>query len=91
MSLSINQNKINEQLAKNHPGYVVFPCNLEVEQISFPDSSSIVASTEDVSRDWGKYRDRVLFLRQRLVEKGKQPANSPEELERIIDETRGRS
>jgi hypothetical protein len=91
MSLSINQSKIDEQL-RNPPesAYVVFPCNLDTPPISVPDTPPSVSGTVDVSSELDQYRDRVLSLRQRIIARGERPANSPEELERIIDETRGR-
>lgn len=91
MSLSINQAKINEQLARNPPKYSVVPCNLEIVFPPIPEKPPTVSSTVDASREWEEYRDRVLALRQRIIQRGKHPAGSAYELERIIDETRGRS
>lgn len=93
MLLSINQSKINEQLAKSPPAYVVSPCNLEIvtvpPQAEIP-TTHVSGTLSGVSPEVERYRDRVLSLRQQLIDKGERPASSPEELERIIDETRGR-
>lgn len=93
MSLSIDQNKINEQLAKNPPAYVVSPCNLESApvppQADIP-ATHVTSTVSGLPPEVERYRDRVLSLRQHLIDKGERPASSPDELERIINETRGR-
>lgn len=93
MLLSINQSKVNEQLAKNPPVYVVSPCNLEIAtvppQAEIP-ATHVTSTVSGIPPEVERYRDRVLSLRQHIIDKGERPASSPEELERIIDETRGR-
>lgn len=93
MSLSIDQSKVNEQLAKSPPAYVVSPCNLEIvtvpPQAEIP-ATNVTSTIGGVPPEVERYRDQVLSLRQHLIDKGEHPASSPEELERIINETRGR-
>jgi hypothetical protein len=93
MLLSINQRKIDEQLAISSAMYVISPCNLEIatpppepEIPAMRITSTMSGTPPEVER----YRDRVLSLRQQIVDRGERPASSPEELERIIDEARGR-
>lgn len=94
MLLSISQKKIDELLASNPPLYTVTPSSLEdvdVSAINFEIPSANVYSTvTEMSPEAERYRDRVLSLRQHIIDRGENPASSPEELERIIDETRGR-
>jgi len=93
MLLSINQRKIEEQLANSPPMYVVSPCNWEgvvvPAQNEIP-TTNVTSAVSDMSPELERYRDRVLSLRQRIIERGEHPASSTEELERILDETRGR-
>jgi hypothetical protein len=94
MLLSINQKKIDEQLANYPPLYVVSPCTLEIAaapapQFEFPEMR-VNGTASGISPEVERYRDRVLLLRRQLIDRGERPAASPDELERIIDETRGR-
>jgi hypothetical protein len=94
MLLSIDQSKINEQLAEHKPHYVVSPCNFEmaweVGPIEIPTAQ--ITSTENyILPEAERYRERVLALRRSLVERGESPATSSDSLEKIIDEYRGRA
>jgi hypothetical protein len=85
MLLSIDQNKIAEQLAKEQPLYVVTPCNLEMPSISYEAPSSDVQSVVTaMPPELERARDRLQALRQSLK------PMSDEDLERKIDQTRGR-
>jgi hypothetical protein len=93
MLLSIDQRKIDEQLANYPLRYVVSPCSLEPAPVPPQTEVPAMRVTGTVSGtppEVERYRDRVLSLRQQIIDRGERPASSPEELERMIDETRGR-
>ena len=91
MLLSIDQNKIVEQLAKSPPAYTVTPNNLEPASVGYEPPTAEVHSTATlVSPDVERARRLLLTLRERVIENGRKPL-SADELEREIDETRGRS
>lgn len=92
MLLSINPKKVEEQLRDNTLPYVVSPCNWEGEKVGpqLPVSNSTTDLVFDFSPEAERYRNRVLLIRRTIAEKGGQMASSPEELEHLLDETRGR-
>ncbi|MCX6633834.1 MAG: hypothetical protein NT090_01870 [Acidobacteria bacterium] len=91
MFLLIDPKKIEDQLAAQPPRYIVAPCNLEPMQIPIPPpTAEIYSMTPLMPPDLQKARERLLFLRERVIEGG-QRTLSPTELTQEIDETRGRS
>jgi hypothetical protein len=94
MLLSIDQKKIDELLVNNPPLYTVTPSTLETVDVSALNyeipSGSVYSTVTEMSPEAERYRDRVLSLRQHIIDRGEHPASSTEELERIIDEMRGR-
>lgn len=93
MLLSIDPRKIDEQVANSPPPYVVFAYNLEspiVPPHGEIATTHVISTASGMPPDVERYRDRVLSLRQHIIDRGERPASSPEELEHIIDETRGR-
>jgi hypothetical protein len=91
MVLSIDQKKIDEQLAATPKTYLVTPLNLEMMPIAVPGDIAIgVYSTVSVlPADAERSRARLLALRQRLIQRGVQPL-AADDLDRYIDDTRGR-
>ena len=90
MLLSIDQEKIDKQLEVTKTPCIVTSCNLETENIPYQNPPMHVGSSmTGMPPDLIRARDRVLTLRQRLIDRGQQPL-SPDALEREIDETRGR-
>lgn len=94
MSLQIDENEVRNQLQNNPLLYVVSPCNWPGQDVGTqePPSSSHATTNFvfDLSADAERYVNRVLAVRRTIVEKGATIASSPEELERIVDNTRGR-
>lgn len=91
MVLSIDKKKIKAQLAKNRPAYEVTPYNLEVVTVHRPPPSAEVHSmVTEVSPELERARERLLALRQRIIDEGRSPL-SPEELEEQIGQARGRT
>ena len=90
MLLSIDPEKIRKQLAT--PAiYTITSGNLETQPISYePETVKVYTTTTAMPVDMERARERLLLLRQRLIASGVKPL-SEEELERTIDETRGRS
>ena len=91
MSFSIDQKKIDAELAKTPPAYTVTPCNLEIPSVSYElptvnVNSAVTAMPPGLERA----RERFLILRQRIIDRGSSPLSN-DELDREIDETRGRS
>jgi hypothetical protein len=93
MLLSINQKKVDDQLAKSVPTYVVSPCNWESQQDPITDmpTANISGTVSGMPPELELFRDRVFSLRQRIIDRGEHPASSPEELEHLIDDLRGRA
>jgi hypothetical protein len=90
MLLSIDPEKIKEQLTMP-VAYTVPSGNLETQPVHYePVSVRVYSTTTELPVDMQRARDRLLLLRQRLIENGVKPL-SGEELERSINETRGRS
>ena len=90
MLLSIDKNKVRTELRKSRPSYSVTARNLEIKTEGYP-APSIEASSAAVvlSPEAEKAVSRLKELRQRLIDSGKKPL-SANELEVLIDETRGR-
>jgi hypothetical protein len=90
MLLSIDPEKIREQLA-TPPAYTVTVGNLEIQTVKYePVSAHVYSTATGLPIDMENARRRLVLLRQRLIATGVNPL--PEaELERTIDETRGRS
>lgn len=91
MLLSIDPEKVRRELAASLPYTVTSATNFETPVPSCEAvSTHICSTTTAMPADIERARDRLLTLRQRLIEKGNRPL-SREALEREIDETRGRS
>jgi len=90
MLLLIDEKKIQDELARTTPTYAVVASNLEIPIAGYPPPVvSVSSAVMTLSPDMEKARQRVMERRQRLIESGSKPL-SAEELERVIDETRGR-
>jgi hypothetical protein len=91
MSLSIVQKKIDEQLAANLPlAYTITSLNMEGPKVVYePVAVEVHSVTTSLSPEAERSRTRLITLREQLLASGTKPL-SPEELEREIDETRGR-
>lgn len=94
MSLLINPEKIEEQLRDNPLHYAVDPCNWPpAERPAEQQISSSYATTDLVfrlSEEAERYRDNVLSIRSGIIASGGNVAASADELQNLIDETRGR-
>jgi hypothetical protein len=91
MLLSIDPEKVREQLATPPAYTVTWSSKLETPPIHYdPVSVNIYSTTTAMPIDMERARARLLSLRQSLIESGVKPL-STENLEREIDETRGRS
>lgn len=93
MLLSINKEKIDRLLADTHTLYTVFGSDIQVDELkavnyAIPDSHVYSVVTE-MSPEVERYRNRVLSLRKQIIDK-EHVASSTDELEHIINETRGR-
>ena len=90
MLLLIDQNKIDAQLAETQPTYTVTPVNLETPTIRYElPAVDVNSAVTAMPADLECVRARLLSLRQTLIERGVEPL-SADDLERKIDETRGR-
>ena len=90
MLLLIDEKKIKEQLSQTFPSYSVSAFNLEIPIEGYPIPTVDVFNAVIVpSPESEKARDRLMRLRESLFKSGNK-ALSREELERVIDETRGR-
>jgi hypothetical protein len=86
MWLSIDPEKVKEQIAKS-PAYVVTSAsNFEPPTVPYdPVSAEIHSTTSAIPADMERARARLLALRQSII---KPPAS--DDLDREIDEIRGR-
>jgi hypothetical protein len=91
MLLSIDSEKVKEQLAKTSPAYIVTPSNLEppIEMTYELPSAEVHGTLSGMPPDLERAHERLWALRNRIIHSGRKPL-SPQELEREIDETRGR-
>lgn len=91
MLLSIDATKVEEQLGRSRPSYTVTACNLEVAAgDSDQPSTTVVSTVVAMPPELELARERLIRLRQNLIQRG-QPLLSAEDLDRELDETRGRS
>jgi hypothetical protein len=92
MLLSIDATKVADQLRMARPTYVVTTCNVEAIAMSAPQPSgiSIFSTVVAMPPDLERARARLLTLRQRLIASGESPLSALD-LDRQLDETRGRS
>ncbi len=89
--LLIDEDKVREQSERVTVSYVVSPHNVEGPEMAYEVPTTHLASLAmTLPPDVEKARERLLALRQRLIDAGNRPL-SPEELEEVIAETRGRS
>jgi hypothetical protein len=90
MLLSIDPKKIEDQLAAFPPAYIVAACNIDPEKIlrDLP-TADVYSMTPALPPDSERARERVLNLRQLLIDGGSRPL-SPDDLDLKIDEIRGR-
>lgn len=92
MSLSINEKKVKEMLKEVRPKITISPMsigNMETYDTMPHFYVSSTASAEMVSA-LPNYRDDLLLLRRKIEESGV-TLKSPEELEKELDEMRGRT
>ena len=90
MLLSIDPTRVAQQLAKTTPAYIVVPFNLDAGSIAYdPPTADVYSTATGMPPDVERARARLLALRRRLIESGASPLSS-EDLERHMDETRGR-
>ncbi len=91
MLLSIDQTKIDALLAKAQPGYAIeavlwsAPASNTVAIPELNAGSAIFVMLPSLEES----RNKLLMLRDKIATKSKSPM-TPEELERLVDETRGR-
>ena len=91
--LWINQKKIDEQLRKNPPSYTVSAVNIEPQVHPFDTTlpPAIAHTAVNVLPPAAEAaHQRLIDLRRKLVESGRKLL-SGEELDRTIEEIRGRS
>jgi hypothetical protein len=91
MLLSIDQKKIDEQLANAQLGYTVSSVSWsapESDTVKMPELN-VGTTIFTMPPALEESRNRLLMLRDKIVIKGKPPM-TPEELEHLVDETRGR-
>ncbi len=90
LSLSIDPKKVEKLLAEHPPRYIITPFNLEPVEIHHDlPTADVYTMTPVIPPDLERARERVLSLRQHLIDMGETPL-SPDDLEQKIDETRGR-
>jgi hypothetical protein len=90
MVLSINEEKVNEELEKTPPRYVVSPFNWEPQKVPHQQlTTDVCTAVTEIPPDVARARADLLSLRQQMIEAGKKPL-TPDELDREIDEIRGR-
>jgi hypothetical protein len=89
--LMIDENKVREKLAAATPAYVATACNLEMPLPKYYPELEIKVSGAAMTLppDAERARNRLIELRQRLIESGSKEL-SGEELQRTFDETCGR-
>jgi hypothetical protein len=90
MLLSIDDAKVKAEVAREQPSYRVTALNLELpmEGYSAPAITTVTA-VMTMPPDLQKANELLMELRQRLIQKGEKLL-SPDELEQLINETRGR-
>lgn len=90
MLLSIDESKVQAEIARAEPAYRVTAVNLILPESKYPiPSITPVTAVMTVPLDLQKASELLLEARRRLIEKGDRFL-SPEELEREIDDIRGR-
>jgi hypothetical protein len=90
--LVIDQKKVEEELAATERSYTVTSSNLDADIVrpyAEPAGTQVYSTVEALPADSERSRARLLALRQRIIDSGVQPL-SPDDLDRCIDETRGR-
>jgi len=91
MLLSIDQNKIAAQLAQEHPAYTVTICKIEIPDLRYElPTVDVNTAVTAMPPDLERARERLLLLRQRIIDRGLSPLSN-DELDREIGDTRGRS
>lgn len=90
MLLSIDQKKIDAQLAETSPAYTATPCKPETLTMRYElPTVEVHSAVTAMPADFERARTRLLSLRHSLIKRGVDPL-SADDLERKIDETRGR-
>ena len=88
MSLSINFQKVREELAKAEDFRNAVPITVENVEIAMP-SAEIHGTLSVIPPEFERARERLLTLRQSLINRGEKFL-SADDLDKGIDETRGR-
>jgi hypothetical protein len=90
MTLLINPNKVKRQLKIGKPLYLVSSYSVPTRNIPCaPPTADVHGTVAAISPDVERARERMLTLRQNIIDGGRAPL-SPDALEQEIDETRGR-
>jgi hypothetical protein len=90
MLLSIDRNKIEEELRHTPRGYTIFSLHTETNPISEQSQTiSISGTSSDVPFDSKKAHEHLLSLRRRIIESNS-PLLDAEAVQREMDEFRGR-
>jgi hypothetical protein len=92
MLLSIDKSKIDKMLAETPKHYVVTSSHMDAPQIAMAEASSacVYGTISNPTPITEKARQRLLTLRQKIVESGTALLGT-EALEREVDDIRGRS
>ena len=90
MLLLIDTNKIAEQLKHVQTSYVVTPCDIEIQSVNYAiPTVEVNGMAITMPPELERARARLMSLRQSLIARGIEPL-SADDLDRKIDETRGR-
>ena len=91
MVLTIDQNKVDEQLANTVAAYTVTLRNLNVSAVppAEPPPTQVYGTVAGFPADFERARARLVALRQRVIQGGA-PMLSGDDLDRYIEETLGR-
>lgn len=77
MYLSIDPRKVAKQLENNSPAYVVTPYNLDPEPVEYElPTADICSVTLAMPPELERARERVLALRQQIVDRGVAPLSA---------------
>jgi hypothetical protein len=88
--LSIDSEKVKEALLHTEEPYAVFVHHIDLGSMAFElPSASVYGTTTEVPYDVQRAKKRFLSLRKKITESGT-ILLKPEELEREIDEIKGR-
>jgi hypothetical protein len=91
MSLSIDSDKVRQELSRTQESYAVFVHNIDLGSFTFEQPSApVYGTTSEVPYDVRQAKERYLSLRKQITESGT-PLLDAGALEREIDEIKGRN